>query len=339
MNFGIELDEIEKIVKEEADDDMEGVLTFMFKIDTTGKVVGLKELSGKSLNSSGLIRGTLSKGFDLLTPSMLIGGKVDKIKGKLFDYIKNLKFKPGRAGKRPTICYVNKKFAFRKNDDGHFKNLLKIYNDGYKEVLKGKDFNVRKKFEKIVKKDKNGDFMGVYPYLVTIYRDKRKSVDAIKLYQDAIRSHALLGDFDKVEHFADELIKFREALWTRKDFFSLLYGEEYDKYEYLPILPEENRPVPIESINTVTDYIKYPKLKKNDKIVKLDVVVAALIDKKGNVKDTEIMHSARNEKLDKAAKKAVKKMKFNPATYNGEPVEYWYKVPVEFDKDKFRIDD
>ncbi|MCK4966829.1 TonB family protein, partial [bacterium] len=57
------------------------------------------------------------------------------------------------------------------------------------------------------------------------------------------------------------------------------------------------------------------------------------------VKDTEIMHSARNEKMDEAAKKAVKKMRFNPAVYNGEPVEYWIKVPVEFDKDKFRIDD
>ena len=67
------------------------------------------------------------------------------------------------------------------------------------------------------------------------------------------------------------------------------------------------------------------------------MVVAVLVNKDGDVKEAEIKESIRNIKFDEAALKAVKKLKFEPAIYNYEPIEHWFTLPIEFDSD--RIDD
>ncbi|MFC1563088.1 energy transducer TonB [candidate division KSB1 bacterium] len=104
----------------------------------------------------------------------------------------------------------------------------------------------------------------------------------------------------------------------------------YDKKELFDFLSEEDRPKLMGSVDSVSENIKYPKLKEGE-IVKGTVVVAVLVDKKGEVKEAEIKESIRSDKFDKEALKAAKKLRFEPAVYNQEPVEYWFILPIKFD--------
>jgi len=305
--FNTDWSKLDVIVKEETDSTTEGVLEFLFKIDTDGKVTKLKEMTN-SLKNAG------------------------KLKDRLFESIIDYDFESGTAKNIPTNCYVHKKFAFRKRDEERFKDLLKENNSAYKEIIKGNDKKAAKKFEKIVKSDYFGDFLWVYPYLTSYYQKNDKVLDAIYLYYDGIKRYAFLNDFERLNHIADELMFLKRAVWRGEDLYSLLPSEKkYDEKVLISILPEKNRPKLIESLDSLSNYIEYPKL-KDDEIISIGtVVVAALIDKDGNIKETEIKESIGNEKYDKAAANAVKKLKFKPAIYNNEPIEHWFTLPVKFD--------
>jgi len=303
--FTTDWSKLDLIVKEETDSTTEGILEFLFKIDTDGKVVKLKEMSN-SLKNAG------------------------KLKDRLFESIFDYDFKPGVAKDIPTNCYVHKKFAFRRRDEERFKDLLKENNSAYKEIIKGNEKNAAKKFEKIVESDYYGDFLWVYPYLTSYYQKDDKVLDALYLYYDGIKRYAFLNDFEHLNHIADELMFLKRAVWRGEDLYSLLPGEKYEEKVLFSILPEENRPKLIESLDSLSNYIEYPKL-KDEEMIDGTVIVAALVDKDGNIKETEIKESIGNEKFDKAAANAVKKLKFKPAVYNNEPIEHWFTVPVKFD--------
>ncbi len=112
-----------------------------------------------------------------------------------------------------------------------------------------------------------------------------------------------------------------------------LIVEDYDEKGLLSVLPEENRPKLIGSIDSVFQHIKYPKLKDGE-TVKGTVVVAVLVDKDGDVKEAEIKESIRNKKFDEAALKAAKELKFEPAVFDYEPIEHWFTLSIDFDSSK-----
>lgn len=73
--------------------------------------------------------------------------------------------------------------------------------------------------------------------------------------------------------------------------------------------------------------IKYPKDALNNGIEGV-VSLKVLIDKKGVVKETEIVNGI--DELNEAAIEAVKNLKFIPGKYKGKPVDVWIRIPVTF---------
>jgi len=60
-------------------------------------------------------------------------------------------------------------------------------------------------------------------------------------------------------------------------------------------------------------------------------VVKVLIDKNGNVADTEVIKSlGRDNGCDEAAINALKAVKWQPAKQKGKPVKVWVSIPVVF---------
>ena len=79
---------------------------------------------------------------------------------------------------------------------------------------------------------------------------------------------------------------------------------------------------------------KYPE-EARKKGIEGEVVVQALVDKKGEVQDLKILkNQSGSEELGKAAMDAVKQWKFKPATKKGDTVSIRIAIPI-----KFRLDD
>jgi TonB family protein len=72
----------------------------------------------------------------------------------------------------------------------------------------------------------------------------------------------------------------------------------------------------------------YPRAAR-DAAVEGVVVIRAIVRKDGRVDEAEIMRDLPWG-LGEAAKEAVKKWRFLPATYNGEPIDVYYTVTVRF---------
>jgi TonB family protein len=60
------------------------------------------------------------------------------------------------------------------------------------------------------------------------------------------------------------------------------------------------------------------------------VVVSALIDESGNVKETKIVRSSGNEGLDSSAASGLASWKFDPAKRGGQAVPSRFEMPVRF---------
>jgi protein TonB len=60
------------------------------------------------------------------------------------------------------------------------------------------------------------------------------------------------------------------------------------------------------------------------------VILELLITPEGKVKSVRLKESCGFEKLDKAAIKAAKKWRFNPALSDGKPISFWHTQPIQF---------
>ncbi|MCD4735672.1 MAG: energy transducer TonB [Bacteroidales bacterium] len=78
--------------------------------------------------------------------------------------------------------------------------------------------------------------------------------------------------------------------------------------------------------------VKYPRYALDNGIEGV-VSVKTLIGKNGTVRETEIVKGI--PELNVAAEEAVKKLKFKPGKYKGNPVEVWIRIPVTFAIESF----
>ena len=54
------------------------------------------------------------------------------------------------------------------------------------------------------------------------------------------------------------------------------------------------------------------------------------VDDRGKPRDIEVLASEPPKQFDKAARKALKRWRFEPATLNGKPVDVYYNLTVNF---------
>ena len=91
-------------------------------------------------------------------------------------------------------------------------------------------------------------------------------------------------------------------------------------------------PKPKGGLEAIQDKLKYPK-KAQKAGVEGIVNVKVLVGTNGKVLETEIEKSFDEISCDMAAIDAIKKIKWEPAKKDDEPIEAWISVPVEFKLD------
>jgi protein TonB len=82
-------------------------------------------------------------------------------------------------------------------------------------------------------------------------------------------------------------------------------------------------------MNALRKAVEYPPLARKAGI-EGEVIIGILIGRDGKVIRTKILDSA-NEILNQAAIDAIRKVQFSPARQNGESVECWVTIPINFE--------
>lgn len=73
----------------------------------------------------------------------------------------------------------------------------------------------------------------------------------------------------------------------------------------------------------------YPMLSRKRK-EQGTVWLLLLVSKDGLVTELKLKKTSGFDRLDQAALQAVKKWKFQPARKEGQPIDYWYELPLKF---------
>ena len=88
-------------------------------------------------------------------------------------------------------------------------------------------------------------------------------------------------------------------------------------------------PEPIGGISAVLKRLRYPK-KAKEAGLHGTVKVNVLVDKRGRVKETEILESFEDEDCEKAAIRAIRNTRWKSAKKGRKSVEAWAEIPIEF---------
>jgi periplasmic protein TonB len=78
---------------------------------------------------------------------------------------------------------------------------------------------------------------------------------------------------------------------------------------------------------------EYPRLSRRNRETGV-VVVRVLVDTEGLPRSLQVEKSSGFERLDAAAVLALQRARFRPHTENGQPVEGWARVPLDFSLEK-----
>lgn len=73
----------------------------------------------------------------------------------------------------------------------------------------------------------------------------------------------------------------------------------------------------------------YPKISRKRK-EQGTVLLLLLVSKLGHVESIQIKRSSGFSRLDQAALQAVKQWRFTAASQNGQAIDYWYEMPINF---------
>lgn len=85
---------------------------------------------------------------------------------------------------------------------------------------------------------------------------------------------------------------------------------------------------------TVPPDVVYPRLSKRYGEAGR-VLVRAFVDAAGGApRSVQVSQSSGHARLDEAALSAVQKARFKPYTDNGQPVEGWALIPIDFELEK-----
>lgn len=101
-------------------------------------------------------------------------------------------------------------------------------------------------------------------------------------------------------------------------------GDERDKADTAAHVTQQA--TPLYQVNPPPQYPRLARRRGFEGVVLLE----ALIDALGRVKDLQLSSSSGHSVLDRAALKSVRRWRFSPGTVNGRSEEMWVKVPVRF---------
>lgn len=146
-----------------------------------------------------------------------------------------------------------------------------------------------------------------------------KSQDEIKETQTALGSTNFdkgTDDINVVREYKDEVIVEEKAPEPEQVFQSV---------EQMPQFPGGEA----ELMKYIADHLRYPTMAAENNI-QGRVVVQFVVTKTGDIGEVKVVRS-RDVDLDKEAVRVVKSLpKFIPGRMNGQPVNVWYTLPINF---------
>lgn len=146
-----------------------------------------------------------------------------------------------------------------------------------------------------------------------------KSQDEIKESQTAIGSTNFdkgTDDINVVREYKDEVIVEEKKPEPEQVFVSV---------EQMPKFPGGDA----ELMKYIQDHLRYPTMAAENNI-QGKVVVQFVVTKNGSVGEVKVIRS-RDQDLDKEAVRVVKSLpNFIPGRMNGQPVNVWYTLPINF---------
>jgi periplasmic protein TonB len=98
--------------------------------------------------------------------------------------------------------------------------------------------------------------------------------------------------------------------------------------------PPAPRVIPASAVQfVVPPQPEYPRLSRRNRETGV-VIVRVLVDSDGLPRTLQVEKSSGFERLDAAAVQALQRARFRPHTENGQPVEGWARVPLDFSLEK-----
>ncbi len=101
--------------------------------------------------------------------------------------------------------------------------------------------------------------------------------------------------------------------------------QEYGMDDFVPNVQDATY-----SMAELKSLIKYPEIARENGI-EGSVIVSAQVSTTGGRPIKVVIRDSSNKTFESAAKQAVEKLKFTPATQNGHPIKKWVTVTVKFE--------
>lgn len=261
-------------------------------------------------------------------------------KGKYIDQAKKTiefqAYSPAKIGDSVKTAYKINGFGFRSFNQKIQISLIKKYNEGYKKLVKGDYSGAAGSFEEIIRKDRTGEFLSLLPQTILCYKNANVIHKGYELFNDLIRQYSLMQD-TSYQALATKYVSLRYQAVIGNDIYAILTDTSSPKAIYALPSPGKN-PVLMSDLETLWKTIEYPR-KEKEKIRYGTAEIIALINEKGEVKSIEFMHSLGDKDYDERAKKIVRKnASFSPAEYQGQPVQFWCRIPIKFEEPIFSED-
>jgi protein TonB len=103
--------------------------------------------------------------------------------------------------------------------------------------------------------------------------------------------------------------------------------DEFSNYVFIPY---DEPPLPIGGYGAILKALQYPEIARKAGI-EATVVVAVLIDERGNSAKTQILKGAASTLgFNEAAQEALMKTKWKPAKQRDMTIKVWLSVPIHF---------
>jgi len=254
------------------------------------------------------------------------------VKDKAKDAFKKNIYVPAQVKNFPKKSYLLPRFAFRNISIKHEKKLIRMYNTAFRYYIQGNYKKASKEIMELLEIDYRGYYIDIIPQLYYCIESAGEYTPAKLLmpYEQDIRKFSFFGEEQLIIDLIDEIKLLRKAIDTGQSLLDLLPKERVKLKQIFTFLSQNKLPRLSTGSDSVSKYLKYPKAARNAGLEGL-VLVDALITASGTVKEAIVHQGAGFKEFDKKAIRAVRRLHFQPAQVDEDPVTFWNQIPVKFD--------
>lgn len=252
----------------------------------------------------------------------------DELRDQGRQWFRSASFEPASVHGAPGTGFVHRVSVFSSDTALVEREIMERYNEAFKVLVRQDRSKAVDLLTELVRWDYRGRYLTLFSKLAYCYADTDNLVPLIRFYKDGIRRMAYAHNIVAMRTLLEELHMILDALREGKPWFRALPEERQEPLTLLPLLSAEEEPTVVGGMDAVYSYVRLPQSAPRN--VDANVTVAVMVKEEGEADEVLVVKSSLYEVFDKAARDAVEKVKYNPATYQGTPVRYWKIIEVNF---------